>query len=104
MSSNNCYELPLEHSGHVGRPRFGVSTAQLDYFLQNDFTGKQISEMLTISLSTVRRRMRDFNLSVRDLYSSFSEEELDNALHSILRDFPNCGYRRALGQLKSRGQ
>ena len=48
--------------------------------------------------------MRDFNLSVRDLYSSFSEEELDNALQSILRDFPNCGYRRALGQLKSRGQ
>ena len=48
--------------------------------------------------------MRDFNLSVRDLYRSFSEEELDNALQSILRDFPNCCYRRALGQLKSRGQ
>ena len=95
MSGNDCYELPLEHSGHVGRPRFGVSKAQLDYLLQNDFTGKQTSEMLSISLSTVRRRMRDFNLSVRDLYSSFSEEELDNALHSILRDFPNCGYRRA---------
>ncbi|KAK2548998.1 hypothetical protein P5673_030625 [Acropora cervicornis] len=47
--------------------------------------------------------MQDFNLSVRDLYRSFSEEELDNALQSILRDFPNCGYRRALGQLKSRG-
>ena len=104
MSCNDCYELPLEYSGHVGRPRFGVSRAQLEYLLQNGFTGKQISEMLSISLSTVRRRMRDFNRSVRDLYSSFSEEELDNALQNILRDFPNCGYRRALGQLKSRGQ
>ena len=46
MSSNDCYELPLEHSGHVGRPRFGVSRAQLEYLLQNDFTGKQISEIV----------------------------------------------------------
>ena len=50
MSSNDCYELPLEHSGHFGPPRFGVSRAQLEYLLQNDFTGKQISEMLSISL------------------------------------------------------
>ena len=93
MSCNDrCYQLPLQHSGHVGRPRFGVSRAQLEYLLQNGFTGKQIFEMLSISLSTVRRRMRDFNLSARGLYSSFSEEELDNAL------------QRALGQLKSRGQ
>ena len=37
MSSNDCYELPLEHSGHVGRPRFGVSSAQLEYLLANKF-------------------------------------------------------------------
>ena len=96
MSCSDCYELPLEHSGHVGRLRFGVLRVELEDLLQNSFTGKQISEMLSISLSTVRRRMRDFNLSVRDLYSSFSNEELDNALQSILRDFPNCGHRRAL--------
>ena len=46
ISSNDCYELPLKHSGHIGRPRFGVSRAQLEYLLRNDFTGKQISEML----------------------------------------------------------
>ena len=33
MSSNDCYELPLEHSGHIGRPQFGVSRAQLEYLL-----------------------------------------------------------------------
>lgn len=104
MSWNDCYELPLEHSGHVGRPRFGVSRAQLEYFLQNGLTGKQISEMLSISLSTVRRRMRDFNLQWEIFIAVLANwEELDNALQSILRDFPNCGYRRALGQLKSRG-
>ena len=31
MSCNDCYELPLEHSGHFGRLRFGVSRAQLEY-------------------------------------------------------------------------
>jgi len=52
MSSNDCYELPLEHSGHVGRPRFGVSRAQLEYLLQNDFTGKQISDIIRCFVST----------------------------------------------------
>ena len=44
MSCNHYCELPLEHTGHVGRPRFGVSRAQLEYLLQNGFTCKQISE------------------------------------------------------------
>ena len=35
MISNDCYE----HSGHFGQPRFGVTRAQLEYLLQNDFTG-----------------------------------------------------------------
>ena len=52
MSSNDCYELPFEHSGHVGRPRFGVSRAQLEYLLQNDFTGKQISDIIRCFVST----------------------------------------------------
>ena len=52
MSSNDCYELPLEHSGHVGRPRFGVSRAQLEYLLQNDFTGEQISDIIRCFVST----------------------------------------------------
>ena len=60
--------------------------------------------MLAISLSTVGRRMQEFKLSVKDLYSSLSDEELDNRLRDILRDFPNCGYRRALGELESRDQ
>ena len=33
-----------------------------------------------------RQRMRDFNLSVRDLYSSFSEDKFDNVLQTIMRD------------------
>ena len=104
LSSNDGYESPLDYSGLVGRPRFEVSRAQLEYLLQNGFSGTQIAQMLAISLSTVRRRMREFNLSVKALYSTFSEEELDDALQNVLRDFPNCGYRRALGELKSRDQ
>ena len=104
LGCDNGYELPLDYSWRVGRPRFEVSRAQLEYLLQNGFSGTQIAEMLAISLSTVRQRMRAFNLSVKDLYSSLSEEELDSTLQNILRDFPNCGYRRALGELKRRGQ
>ena len=101
MSSSDYYKLPLETQWACwtaaiwsieSTPRI-IAAKRL--YWQTDF-------MLSVSLSTVRRRMRDFNLSVRDLYSSFSEEQLDNVLQSILWDFPDCGYRRALGELKSR--
>ena len=102
-SHNDSYELPMQCDGRVERPRFGISREQLQYLLQNGFTGPQIAEMLSVSLSTVRRRMREFNVSVKDLYSNITEGELDNVIREILRDFPNCGYRRALGELKRRG-
>ena len=78
LGSNDGYESPLDYSGRVGRPRFEVSRAQLEYLLQNGFSGTQIAQMLAISLSTVRRRMREFSLLVKALYSTFSEGELDN--------------------------
>lgn len=43
LSSNDGYESPLDYSGLVGRPRFEVSRAQLEYLLQNGFSGTQIA-------------------------------------------------------------
>ena len=54
LCCNDGYELPVDYSESVGRPRFGVSRAQLKSLLQNGFSGTQIAQMLAISLSTVR--------------------------------------------------
>lgn len=46
--------------------------------------------------------MADFGLSVRALYSTLSDRELDCLVLEIKGDFPNCGSRLLLGHLLSR--
>ncbi|KAJ4945034.1 hypothetical protein JOQ06_013573 [Pogonophryne albipinna] len=52
-----------------------------------------IAKLLGVSSSTIFRRMREFGLSVSELYSSISDEELDNVVISIKNDMPTAGYR-----------
>ena len=52
-----------------------------------------IAGLLNVSCSTVERRMREFSISVRNKYSSVSDEELDNIILDIKINFPNTGYR-----------
>ncbi|XP_066301033.1 uncharacterized protein [Branchiostoma lanceolatum] len=59
--------------------------------------------MLTVSSSTVFRRIREYGLSVSDTFSTVSDEELDSAIQNILQTFPNCGYRMMRGHLAGRG-
>ncbi|KAA0721574.1 hypothetical protein E1301_Tti023704 [Triplophysa tibetana] len=39
------------------------------------------------------RRMKDFGLSISDLYSSITDEELDNSVRAIKDEMPASGYR-----------
>lgn len=56
-------------TGAVGRPAFGISCHQLQYLIESRFSVPQIAELLCLSVSTVRRRMSAFNLSIRATYS-----------------------------------
>ena len=49
------------------------------------------------------RPWREFSISVRNKYSSASDEELDNIILDIKRNFPNTGYKRMNGFLSQRG-
>ena len=57
-----------EFSGCIGRPRYDIPRSQLEYLLQNRFTVPQISSLLCVSVRTVRRRMEEYDLSVRIFY------------------------------------
>ena len=64
-SNNRCYRAPVLQSGHVGRPRFDIPQEQMIALVENGFTGPQMAEIVGVSLSTIRRRMVLFQLSVR---------------------------------------
>lgn len=94
---------PVSESGHVGRPKFTFPREQLEVLIDNDFTVPQMASMLGVSVSTVRRRMSEFNLTIRSHYSQLTDDELDRILLEIHHHFPTCGNRQMQGYLLARG-
>ncbi|KXJ28720.1 hypothetical protein AC249_AIPGENE19430 [Exaiptasia diaphana] len=97
------YSADKVFSGYRGRPSFDIPKEQLELFLEYNFSVPQISEMIGVSKSTVKRRLQDYGLSVSQTYSSISSAELDQVTQHLVSEFPNCGYRRMTGLLRARG-
>ena len=57
--------------------------------------------MLGVCMSTVNRRLKDFEMSISQTYSAITDEALDRTVQEII-DFPSCGYRCMVGYLKAR--
>lgn len=99
-----CGYVPVVfHENSRGRPRLEVKQEQLEYLLHLGFKCPKIAEVLGVSLSTVRRRMSEFGLSVSALYSQINDHQLDVLVSQIKHEFPNCGSRLMHGHLVSRG-
>lgn len=86
-----------------GRPRFCIPYTQLVHLLGYRFTVPQIACMIGVSVRTIRRRMSEFGLSIRSVYSSISDAELDAVVGEIQHQFPTCGNRQMRGHLNARG-
>ena len=61
-----------------------------------------MATLLGVSIRTVER-LQEHGLSIRQTFSSMTNDELDNIVQSILLEFPNTGYRHTTGFLQSRG-
>ena len=83
-----------------GRPRYNISQEQLEHRLHLDFDCPTIASMLGVSLRTVRRRMAEYNLSVRSRYSDIDDTGLMFTVREVKEQFPNCGYRMMDGLLR----
>lgn len=59
--------------------------------------------MLGVSVRTIRRRMSDIGLFIRQQYSTITDGELDRHVREIQLEFPMCGNRQMQGHLLSRG-
>ena len=86
-----------------GRPRIVVTREQLESLIEANFTVPRIAHMLGVSVSTLRRRMDLYNLSIRATYALISDQELDDCVREISRMFPMCGSKQMAGHLLSRG-
>ena len=60
------YETPLSVSicGQRGKPRFEIIREQVDFFLEQNFTSKDISCLMAASESTVKRRIVSLELTL----------------------------------------
>ena len=90
-------------NGKRGRPYYEVHKEQIEYLLQVRFSCPEIAMIVGVSLSTIRRRMALYGLSVQSLYSNMSDDELDEVIKKICIAFPNSGFRMMEGHLLSRG-
>lgn len=101
IEANPTTSIQLETVvGARGRSKFIISKEQLKNMLDTCLSVSCIAELLGVSKSTIFRRMQEYDLSVRELYSSISDEDLDNMIRTIKTQMPNAGYRMVKGQLR----
>ncbi len=109
-NSNHCsperctgYQAERIFTQDRGRPSYIIPKEQLELFIELGFHIPEMATMLSVSAKTVQRRLKAHGLSITNMYSSISNETLDNHVTEVLQMFPNCGYRRMLGFLTTRG-
>ena len=85
-----------------GAPSFNIPKSVLEYHLQEGFKIKDIASMLSMSESTVYRRMRSYELSAHD-FSDICDDELDRHLSELSKEFPFCGEGLMTFLLRERG-
>ncbi|VDI57833.1 Hypothetical predicted protein [Mytilus galloprovincialis] len=83
-------DKPQRVRSQCGPPNFDITKSILENVLVNGCGVSYISKLLTVSQSTIYRRMAAFGLSKRN-FSQISDNELDVELGKILKDFPLCG-------------
>ena len=89
--------------GTIGRPAFVVPCDVLRHLLEVHLSVPAISDLLGVSVSTIRRRMNNYNLSVHDTYANIGDEELDYYIESVHNGHPTWGVRQTYGHLISIG-
>ena len=103
LTSTNTLMADHSEQPSCGRPFICISCEQLEYLIDLNFTAVSIAGILGVSRSTVYRRFKDYGLSIRNKYSSISDEMLDEIVQKILQQYPDCGQKMMSGHLKERG-
>ena len=76
--------------GNRGRPKYVVPQEQVEFLIERHFSVPEISKLLGVSTRTVERRCRnmEYGLSIRGSHDGMNDNELDDIVTGILKDFP----------------
>lgn len=89
--------------GAHGRLRLHVSEDHLQSLLQLGLPATCVADILGVSRRTIHRRMQECNLSVRNLYSTMTDNALDTEVRAIKSRLPHAGYQIVKGCLEAEG-
>ncbi len=70
-------QAPVLLNGSVGRLWFDISCSQLEHLVQAHFSCPQMASILGLSVSSIRRRMQEYDLTIVSTYSSIIDAQLD---------------------------
>ena len=73
-----------------GAPEYLISKSVLQGYLEDGFNIKDIASLLSVSESTVYRRMGRYSLSQLQ-FTEITENELDEVVEEITMEYPSCG-------------
>ena len=96
------FQAELQDGQDKGRPKCKISEEQITLMLNLRFSIPEIAKLLNVSVSTVKRRMTKYGCRQRSVYSTITDDELDNLLSTIISENPQTGYKRMIGYLKVR--
>lgn len=89
--------------GPYGRFRLQVTENHLQSLLQLGLPATCVADLLGVSRCTMYRRMQEYNMSVRSLYSTTSDDALDAKVRDIKTGLPHAGYQVVKGCLQVAG-
>lgn len=101
--SDEIFQAPMEHLELQGRPRLIVNESDVSGLRSLGFSWVDISNIIGVSLSTLRRRRPQFETLPDFSYSNISDNELDNMVRGILQTTPQAGRNLVRGTLLSQG-
>jgi len=90
-----AYRSQLEQSGEVGRPRYQVTSRQIEMLRETGMSWKRVAASLGISVSTLYRRREELNIA--NGFSDIEDASLDEHIRDILSMTPNAGQTYVLG-------
>ena len=97
------YVRYLFNLGTSGRPMCQVNNTLLQQLHDLHFTVTEMAALLGVSPRTVARRLANLNMTIRSRYASIPDQNLDDIIQDIQRDYPNIGYRMMRSVLAARG-
>jgi hypothetical protein len=92
-----------EEQNQAGRPSSNISIEDIELLRQFHFTWTEIANILSVSRSTIYRKVEEYGIRRELSYTVISDTAIDEQIRAIKLIHPNDGERMVIGHLRARG-